>query len=616
MPRLLAPAALACIALIACGREGSAPPAPLSGARDAVERAVPLLQASARHWTAEVGCFSCHHQGFGPLALALASESGIPVDEAAWDAEADAVRRYSLERYEALLVCDGIGVFGRGTTLLALAARGRPQDDVTDVVAHFLAARQTASGAWYSNEHRPPFEDSHATATALTVRALRLYAPPGRAAETAARVERARRWLARLEPRDHEERCMRMLGLAWCGEPAARLADAAAEVLARQNPDGGWAQIPTRPSDPYATGQALVVLNQAAGLPTDDPAWVRGARFLVGTQRDDGSWFVRTRRRIKGLPMVDSGFPYGRSQFISYFASTWACMALSLGARGARERSPVLFGPAPPRDDTDRTAEESGLTGLHRASAFGSLEEVRRSIEAGAPVDERGPRGVTALMLAVRDGAIFELLLESGADPSASSEWGFTPLLLAALTSGTGGVVERLIALGAPVDCEGVNGAHPLIAVASLGDVETLRLLVDAGVPIAPEHLQNALIYAATCDDVDVGRALLAIGADIDGASERHWTPLVAASIAGNSRFVEFALEAGADTEVKDGEGMTALAWAAKVDPGHARVVEQLLEAGARLDSRSANGRTPLEWAHVYRNDHHTRALLGTEGGE
>ena len=86
--------------------------------------------------------------------------------------EAEATREASRERYEALLVGDGVGVFGRATTLIALGVHGRPKDDVTDVVAGFLAARQAVDGSWYSNEHRPPFEDSHVTATALTVRRI------------------------------------------------------------------------------------------------------------------------------------------------------------------------------------------------------------------------------------------------------------------------------------------------------------------------------------------------------------------------------------------------------------------------------------------------------------
>ena len=46
----------------------------IKSGRQAVERALPLLQQSARTWTAKGGCFSCHHQGLGATAVALARE--------------------------------------------------------------------------------------------------------------------------------------------------------------------------------------------------------------------------------------------------------------------------------------------------------------------------------------------------------------------------------------------------------------------------------------------------------------------------------------------------------------------------------------------------------------
>ena len=46
-------------------------------ARQAVERVLPLLQSSARIWFQNRKCASCHHQGLGMAAIALARETRI-----------------------------------------------------------------------------------------------------------------------------------------------------------------------------------------------------------------------------------------------------------------------------------------------------------------------------------------------------------------------------------------------------------------------------------------------------------------------------------------------------------------------------------------------------------
>ena len=93
--------------------------------------------------------------------------------------------------------------------------------------------------------------------------------------------------------------------------------------------DGGWGQADDLQSDSYATGSALVALHQAGGLATDDPAYRRGLAFLVRTQRGDGTWFVASRSEPFQV-YFESGFPYGKDQFISVAASGWAAAALAL----------------------------------------------------------------------------------------------------------------------------------------------------------------------------------------------------------------------------------------------------------------------------------------------
>jgi N-acyl-D-amino-acid deacylase len=79
--------------------------------------------------------------------------------------------------------------------------------------------------------------------------------------------------------------------------------------------------------DAYATASVLVALNKAGGLPAGDERWQKGAEFLLATQQPDGSWHVKSR--VKPVQdYFESGFPHGKDQFISAFATGWAAEAL------------------------------------------------------------------------------------------------------------------------------------------------------------------------------------------------------------------------------------------------------------------------------------------------
>ena len=573
-------------------------------ARASAERALVLLQASARTWTEEIGCFSCHHQGLGSLTVALAREAGLEVDEAGAARELAAIRDNAVQRTERLLTVDGAGVFSRSLSLVAMAAHDQAPDALTDLVAHHLTGKQTAAGAWWSNEHRPPMEDSEVSATAWTLRALDLYAPPGRADEFAARVERARAWLDGFEPEDTEERVLQLLGLAWGGTDDAALAARVAALAAEQREDGGWGQTPTLASDAYATGQALVVLHQLGGVSPADPRFRAGVRFLVETQAEDGSWFVESRRRIPGQRQRESGFPYGESQFVSYAASAWATTALVLDGLEPG-RSETLFGGTPAR--TAPPSDE--WSALFDAALLGTADDVRAELETGAAADGRGPGNITPLMVAVHDPAKVALLLEAGADPNAACDQGFTPLVFASMTAGAGASLELLIAAGATVDPELDVTGGPLFGAARVSDLALVETLLEAGAPARQDELDRALGYAACCGDVATGAFLLELGADPDVLTLQDHSALISATISGYPKFVALLLQAGADVEVRDPVGMTALAWAAKVDPGHSRIVELLLAEGADPEVACEEGRTPLGWAEHFGNARHAERI-------
>ena len=72
-------------------------------------------------------------------------------------------------------------------------------------------------------------------------------------------------------------------------------------------------------------------------MPVNDPAYRRGVSFLLQTQYPDGAWLVKTH----AFPLqryFESGFPFGRHQWISAAGTSWAVMALVLTQPVAAEQ--------------------------------------------------------------------------------------------------------------------------------------------------------------------------------------------------------------------------------------------------------------------------------------
>jgi hypothetical protein len=145
--------------------------------------------------------------------------------------------------------------------------------------------------------------------------------------ETTSRITRARHFLRTAAPADTQEQTFKLLGLVWAGASSAEISNQVKHLRTMQHRDGGWSQLPTMPSDAYASGQALYAL-RIAGTPATSEAYRDGVRYLLRTQLEDGTWYVRSRA-IGFQPYVDSGFPHGPDQFISAAATAWAVIALS-----------------------------------------------------------------------------------------------------------------------------------------------------------------------------------------------------------------------------------------------------------------------------------------------
>jgi ankyrin repeat protein len=302
--------------------------------RAAIEKSLPLLQRADVVFLKTAGCVSCHNNSLFLMTAAAARRKGFRVDETAVQSQLKTSGIY-IESWRQRVLQD-IAIPGAidtaGYILAGLAAANYPPDAATDAIARYIMRRQSADGGWKIASHRPPIESSDIEATAVALRSLQSYALEPQKAEYAQAVERGAVWLAKVQPQTTEDHVFQVLGLAWARAKRDVIQKAARNLIALQRTDGGWGQIPTLASDAYATGQALTALAEAGGLAVTDPVYWHGVQFLLHTQLDDGSWYVRTRA-IPAQPYFDSEFPHGRDQFISAAATNWATMALIAAAR-------------------------------------------------------------------------------------------------------------------------------------------------------------------------------------------------------------------------------------------------------------------------------------------
>lgn len=310
--------------------------------RKAVELGLENVQKAATKYPQHRSCFSCHHQTLPLLALGTARSRGFRIDDKLPQAQADLTRDSFSGSIENMK--EGKGIGGRAMTvgyaLWALDLVGGNGDETTEAMVSYLLKTQRPEGHWTGQVRRPPLEESYVTCTVLAVQGMKRYAAASQRGAVDAAVAKARAWLATAAVNGQEDKAARLWGLHLLGAKPEELREARTAVLKAQRDDGGWAQLDEMASDAYATGQALYLL-QATGFESADPAYQRGLRFLLKTQRPDGSWLVVSRSKpIQPYYAFDDEDPLGKNQFISVPATSWAVAALAAANEPSRAQTP------------------------------------------------------------------------------------------------------------------------------------------------------------------------------------------------------------------------------------------------------------------------------------
>ncbi|NXW79859.1 ASB10 protein, partial [Hirundo rustica] len=241
--------------------------------------------------------------------------------------------------------------------------------------------------------------------------------------------------------------------------------------------------------------------------------------------------------------------------------------------------------------------EQELTTPLHITASRGYTDCLRLLLLRGAAVDF-APGGKTALheACAAASADCVRLLLSSGADPEAVSEDGYRPLHLCK-SSDSIECVRQLLQHGASVNSQTEEENDTALHVASRhGLTEHVQLLLHHGAELEVKNKEGQTPLNAACaqrhqpQDMDryyrVCQLLVESGASVNTADRDRQHPLHLACKNANAQIAELLLARGANVNVMNYGGNTALhnilqVAAYKLEHRPELVVRALLNHGA-----------------------------------
>lgn len=204
------------------------------------------------------------------------------------------------------------------------------------------------------------------------------------------------------------------------------------------------------------------------------------------------------------------------------------------------------------------------------ATTMPDLDLLAAFVKAGANVNQLGGRDKHAPLHDAVLRPKLELagaLLDHGADIDVrDGERGRTPLQLAIYT-GTAtshGAARWLLERGADVNALNGSGDNALnVAARGSRDLELITFLFDRGAKLVADDYGNTALHHAVSSThartKDVWDLLIAKGCDVNARTKRGRTPLHETAMCWNPPCVKYLLGKGADTSIKDEDGLTVL---------------------------------------------------------
>jgi ankyrin repeat protein len=253
------------------------------------------------------------------------------------------------------------------------------------------------------------------------------------------------------------------------------------------------------------------------------------------------------------------------------------------------------------------------LTPLMVAACMGRTKVARVLLQTRGVTIERKDLDRSPLSCAAEHGHvdIIQLLLDTQrVDIERKDKLQRTPLWLA-ICNGHADAAKLLIEKGANIEARELSGQTPFLVAARKQFAGMLKLLREKGADVnaADNLLTTPLMAAASLfaethtEDGSEGRGkrikivklLLQYEPDVEIKNEEGLTALAQAARSNNTEILKLLLEHGADHEARDKKNRTPLMHAVK--KGASKAVCMLLDAGADIEGKDAGGRTALFYA-------------------
>lgn len=195
---------------------------------------------------------------------------------------------------------------------------------------------------------------------------------------------------------------------------------------------------------------------------------------------------------------------------------------------------------------------------------------------------------MTALLYAAKGGArgIVQMLVDAKADVGISDPYNLTPLIYAASASYTE-IVKILLSANADSNAIDNSGNTALIYSCWYGTLEIAEALLMAGANAEQTNMnkETPLFVAVLYNHLDMVKLLLSMSANVN-AAENGYTPLMWAAYQGNDVISIELINAGADVNMMNKYGQTALSLCeaegvANKENEYLRIKEALTAAGA-----------------------------------
>lgn len=157
------------------------------------------------------------------------------------------------------------------------------------------------------------------------------------------------------------------------------------------------------------------------------------------------------------------------------------------------------------------------------------------------------------------DVSTVKSLIKQGISPNLVDENG-NPMLVLAIKDHSYQVIDLLLSIkGMDVDLSNKQGETPLMLASINGELPMVKTLILKNKAQIDHIGWTPLHYACAKGHLDVASFLIANGANVNALSLGGTTPLMMAVQSGNELLVKLLLDKGADLQIRNAEGITAI---------------------------------------------------------